>query len=53
MNLGEKGFVLGSAAVAGGVPEDIQRGAIQLATAVIAWLSVETLNWLKKRILKK
>lgn len=45
-------FILGSATVAGGIPEDVSRAGIQFLTAVLAWLSVEVLAYVKKKLKK-
>ena len=45
-------FVVGSASVAGGIPEDVSRALVQLVVAVLAWLSTKALDYISNRTKK-
>jgi len=41
--------VIGASTVSGGIPEDIQKGIVQVVTALIAWLVTKLLDRLGKK----
>lgn len=49
VNLIKDGSILGSAVVAGGVPEDLQRSILQVITGLVVWLTTRLLERIGKK----